>query len=243
MGGQWTANNVTAVSTVTTGTAVYYDKTIPTITTVHASSTAGKYTDDDLTPSNSDVIDILVSFSENVLVDTTSGTPTLALETGDTDYTAAYVSTSSNALLFQYKVDEGILTSPLDYTGTNALALNGGTITDEAGNTANLVLAATGTASSLSGGNIITIDSKDPVLSLSTASTDNALGTSYGKDGNVVTFSIRGDEALNPTTISLVAVGLGGTISSFTETSPGSAFTKQQPRFNQAIPKGLCIGE
>ena len=172
-------------------------------------------------------------------VDTTGGTPTLALETGDTDYTTDYVSTLANALLFQYKVDEGILTSPLDYTGTNALALNGGTITDEAGNTANLVLAATGTASSLSGGNIITIDSKDPILNLSRANTDNASGTTYGKEGNVVTFSIQGDEALNPTTISVVATGLSGTISSFTETSPGSGVYEATTTIQASDPEGV----
>ena len=118
------------MNAVTSGTAVYYDKTIPTVTTVHVYTAEIPMM---TTPSNSDVIEILVSFSENVQVDTTGGTPTLALETGDTDYTTDYVSTLANALLFQYKVDEGILTSPLDYTGTNALALNGGTITDEAG--------------------------------------------------------------------------------------------------------------
>ena len=66
-----------------------------------------------------------------------------------TDYTADYVSATSNTLLFQYVIDDGVLTSPLDYTGTNALILNGGTIKDLAGNNANLLLAPSGTASSL----------------------------------------------------------------------------------------------
>ena len=218
-----TANNVTPIYTaVTSGTAVVFDGTSPNVITVRASSTTGKYTDDDLNQANSDVIEILVNFTEGVQVDTAGGTPTLELETGDTDYTAEYISTSSNTLLFQYVIDDGILTSPLEYTGTNALVLNGGTITDLAGNNASLVLAATGTASSLSSGNIITIDSKDPVLISPQVTTDNASNTAFGKEGNIVTFRIRADEELNPASISFTAPGLSGTFSSFTETSPGS---------------------
>ena len=201
-----------------------FDTSPPNVTTVRASSTAGKYTDDDTPtpPDTSDVIDILINFTENIQVDTAGGTPTLELETGDTDYTAEYISTSSNTLLFQYVIDEGVLTSPLDYTGTSALGLNGGIITDLAGNNANLVLAASGTASSLSAGNIITIDAKDPLLISPRITTNNASNTAYGKEGDEVTFRIRADEEINPSTISIAVPGLSGTLSSFTETSPGS---------------------
>ena len=119
-------------------------------------------------------------------------------------------------------IDEGVLTSPLDYTGTNALILNGGTIKDLAGNNANLVLAPSGTASSLSAGNIITIDAKDPLLISPRITTNNASNTAYGKEGDEVTFRIRADEEINPSTISIAVPGLSGTLSSFTETSPGS---------------------
>ena len=103
----------------------------------------------------------------------------------------------------------------MDYTGTNALLLNGGTITDLSGNNASLALAPTGTASSLSGGNIISIDSKDPVLISPQATTDNASNTAYGKEGNIVTFRIQADEELNPASISFTAPGLSGAITSF----------------------------
>ena len=77
-----------------------FDTSPPNVTTVRASSTAGKYTDDDLNPPDtSDVIDILINFTENIQVDTAGGTPTLELETGD-DTSADYISTSSNTLLF-----------------------------------------------------------------------------------------------------------------------------------------------
>ena len=235
-----TANNVTTVSTVTTGTAVYYDKTVPAVTTVRASSTVGKYTDDDLDPSNSDVIDIVVNFTEPMLVDTTGGTPTLELETGDTDYTADYVSTSSNTLLFQYKIDEGILTSPLNYTGTSALALNGGSITDLNGNAANLVLAATNTASSMNGGNALIIDSEDPVLT-PRVSTSNASNTAFGKDGDTVTFSIISNEAIDPSTLVVTATGLSGVLSAFAETSPGSSVYEATTTIQSADPEGVPI--
>ena len=201
-----------------------FDTSPPNVTTVRASSTAGKYTDDDTPtpPDTSDVIDILINFTENIQVDTTGGTPTLELETGTTDYTADYVSATSNTLLFQYVIDDGVLTSPLDYTGTNALILNGGTIKDLAGNNANLLLAPSGTASSLSAGNIITIDAKDPLLISPRITTNNASNTAYGKEGDEVTFRIRADEEINPSTISIAVPGLSGTLSSFTETSPGS---------------------
>ena len=237
-----TANNVTPIYTaVTSGTAVIFDGTSPSVTTVRASSTAGKYTDDDTPtpPDTSDVIDILINFTENIQVDTTGGTPTLELETGTTDYTADYVSATSNTLLFQYVVDDGVLTSPLNYTGTSALALNGGTITDLAGNSASLVLAATNTASSLSGGNIITIDAKDPVLISPRILTDNASSTTHGKEGNVVTFRIRADEALNPATISIAAPNLSGAISSFTETAPGSSIYQATTTIQIGDPEGV----
>ena len=237
-----TANNVTPIYTaVTSGTAVIFDGTSPSVTTVRASSTAGKYTDDDTPtpPDTSDVIDILINFTENIQVDTTGGTPTLELETGLTDYTADYISATSNTLLFQYVVDDGVLTSPLNYTGTSALALNGGTITDLAGNSASLVLAATNTASSLSGGNIITIDAKDPVLVSPRILTDNASSTTHGKEGNVVTFRIRADEALNPATISIAVPNLSGAISSFTETVPGSSIYQATTTIQVGDPEGV----
>jgi len=237
-----TANNVTPIYTaVTSGTAVVFDGTSPSVTTVRASSTAGKYTDDDTPtpPDTSDVIDILINFTENIQVDTTGGTPTLELETGTIDYTADYVSATSNTLLFQYVVDDGVLTSPLNYTGTSALALNGGTITDLAGNSASIVLAATNTASSLSGGNIITIDAKDPVLISPRILTDNASSTTHGKEGNVVTFRIRADEALNPATISIAAPNLSGAISSFTETAPGSSIYQATTTIQVGDPEGV----
>ena len=85
-------------------------------------------------------------FSEVVTV---TGTPQITLETGTADAVVNYTGTGTNALTFNYTVVEGHLSSDLDYISTNALALNGGTINDGAGNASTLTLAAPGAASSL----------------------------------------------------------------------------------------------
>ena len=73
--------------------------------------------------------------SENVTVNTAGGTPTLTLNDGGT---ATYVSGSgTNALTFSYTVAPGRTRAALAATAVN---LNGATITDGAGNAANLSL-------------------------------------------------------------------------------------------------------
>ena len=92
-------------------------------------------------PSNGDlnagkVVTITLNMTENVTVNTAGGTPTLTLNDGGT---ATYVSgTGSNALVFSYTVLAGQNTPDLMETAVN---LNGATITDGAGNAANLSLA------------------------------------------------------------------------------------------------------
>ncbi|MBG9386530.1 FG-GAP-like repeat-containing protein [Caenimonas aquaedulcis] len=97
-----------------------------------------------------DVITLSVNFSENVTVDISHGVPTLRLETGAIDRTAVYVSGSgTNTLTFAYTVAASDDTNDLDVTGTSALALNGATIRDAAGNNAVLTLLAPGADGSL----------------------------------------------------------------------------------------------
>ena len=96
------------------------------------------------------MINLSVGFSEAVLVDTTSGTFTLQLETGSTDRYATYSSGSrSSTLTFQYTVQAGDNTADLDQLSSTALAINGGTITDTVGNPAILTLAEPGAAGSI----------------------------------------------------------------------------------------------
>src|SRR5207247_2611561 len=89
-----------------------------------------------------DTINVRVKFSEVVYV---TGTPTLQLETGAIDRTVSYVSGSgTDTLIFSYLVQNGDTSSDLNYLATNSLTLNGGTIQDNAGNTANLTLPGIG---------------------------------------------------------------------------------------------------
>ena len=107
------------------------DTSPPTIISVKGNPVSGVYTDNDASPTNSDVVLLEILFSENVNVDTSSGTPTLELETGDNDRDAVYVAGSGNSTLsFAYTVQDEDLAGALDYKTVNSLNLNGGTITD-----------------------------------------------------------------------------------------------------------------
>jgi len=93
-------------------------------------------------------ITLSIIFSSAVTV---TGTPSLALETGDTDKSASYTSGSgSNQLIFTYNVGEGDTATDLDYKATTSLTLNGGTIIDtNNNNVAILTLATPGATNSL----------------------------------------------------------------------------------------------
>ena len=121
----------------TSGQSYTFDHTAPAVAsvTVPAPSTytAGQY------------LDFTVNFNEAVTVDTTGGTPSIALtlDTGGT-VQAAYVSGSGGtALTFRYAVTPG----NADYDGVvlgSSIALNGGTIKDAVGNNSVLGLNSVG---------------------------------------------------------------------------------------------------
>ena len=147
------------------------DTAAPTVERVWSPNATGTYT-------AGGTIRIVVDFSENVTVDTSGGAPSLTLETGETDRQAAYASGSgTRALAFEYTVAPGDDSGgPLDYAGTSALSLNGGSITDTASNAAALALPDTGSTGSLAGSGIA-VDAAPPRVER-VAST-NATGT-YG---------------------------------------------------------------
>jgi hypothetical protein len=131
----------------------------PTVTGVNAVTDNGSY-------KAGDTISITITFSKAVTV---TGTPQLTLETGSADRTVNYVSGSgSNTLAFTYTVQTGDIASDLDYISTTALALNGGTIKDAAGNDATLTLSTPGAADSLGANKAIVIDTTVPAITSST---------------------------------------------------------------------------
>jgi hypothetical protein len=117
-------------------------------------------TEDNGAYEKNDTIEITVKFSDIVLVDTSGGVPSITLETGDADKEAIYSRGSgSDTLVFIYTVEAGDLASDLDYTATNALALNGGTINTSANNqSAILTLPALGGDDSIAGSKDISVD-------------------------------------------------------------------------------------
>ena len=91
-----------------------------------------------------DVVNVKATFSESVIVDNASGTPTLTIVIGDApgtvfSRTATYASgSSSTALVFQYTIQSGDNDTNGISIGANALALNSGTIRDASGNYATI---------------------------------------------------------------------------------------------------------
>jgi len=113
------ANGYNPAGTLQVGIAV------PTISAITTSPGSGQV-------AAGKTVTLTVTFSEAVTV--AGGTPTIALNDGGT---ANYVSGSgSNALLFNYTVAAGQSTADLALAASNAIALNGATIRDAAGNNA-----------------------------------------------------------------------------------------------------------
>ncbi len=139
------------------------DTTAPTVTGVTASNANGPY-------GAGQTIHVQVSFSEPVNV---TGSPKLALNTTPAE-SATYASGGgTSTLTFDYTVQAGDNVGTLDYTATNALTLNGGTIADPEANNATLTLASPGGAGSLSANKSLTIDTTAPTVSNVTASNSN----------------------------------------------------------------------
>ena len=118
-----------------------YDSIIPTFVNLTGSGAGTYFTNA--------TIWINIVFSEPVFV---TGAPRLQLNTQPTFRWANYVGGSGGTILqFSYTVLSGDshIGANLDYTTTSALALNGGTIRDQAGNNANLTLPGLGSGSSL----------------------------------------------------------------------------------------------
>ena len=112
-----------------------------------------------------DMIDIVVNFDNAVVVDQTSGSPTLLLDTGVIDRQAVYVGGSgSNQLTFRYIVQAGDVSADLDYASTAALSLNGAVMQSTQGYAAILTLPTVGGADSLGGRSNIVVDGVVPVV-------------------------------------------------------------------------------
>lgn len=161
---------------------IIIDTTIPTVTGV--SGTNGAY-------NIGSTIPIQIAFTENVVV---TGTPQLALSVGLPAGNATYASGSgTSTLTFNYTVAEGQSATDLDYTGTTALSLNGGSISDAAGNNATLTLASPGSPTSLGANSALVINGTRPTIS----SIVRTGGAAALTKANTVNFTVAFSEAVN----------------------------------------------
>ncbi|MDC6170173.1 beta strand repeat-containing protein, partial [Paucibacter sp. XJ19-41] len=211
-------NNATLIHGAVADNASYLvDTTAPGVGSVAITSATGVQSS---SLNAGDVVSVTVGMNEATLVNTAGGTPRLALNIGGNTVYADYVSgTGTASLVFQYT----ILAGQTDANGiampANALDLNGGTLTDSAGNDAVLThalvadnasyrvdttdptvssVSSTTAAGSYGVGQVISIQvvfsesvtvTGTPQLTLETGTTDRAVNYSGGTGTNTLTFS------------------------------------------------------
>ncbi len=123
--------NLSGASNFNPAGTLQINTTAPTVSSIATSGTGITGGTGDLNAGK--VVTLTVNFSTAVTVNTTGGTPTLTLNDGGT---ASYVSgSSSSALTFSYTVAAGQNTPDLAVSTFN---LNGATVKDGTGNTADL---------------------------------------------------------------------------------------------------------
>ena len=128
------------LNSVGSTTSVLVDAVAPTVSSVSVPSNATYISGQNL--------DFTVTFTENVTVNTTGGTPQLAITVGSTTRQATYLSgTGTSALLFRYTVQAGDNDS--DGIAIGTLSANGGTLRDAASNDATLTLNSVGATTSV----------------------------------------------------------------------------------------------
>ena len=161
--------------------AAYVYATATTVAGVSSTQATGAY-------GAGTAIPIAVAFNEAVTV---TGTPQLTLNDGAVvNYTGG---SGTSTLTFTYTVAAGQNSSDLDYASTSALALNGGSIQDTAGNLTVLALPATGTDALAT--KKIAIDTTAPTVAA--VSSTQATGA-YGA-GTAIPIAVTFSEAVTVT--------------------------------------------
>jgi large repetitive protein len=149
-------------------------------------------------------LDFTVSFSQAVVVDTSGGTPRMAitLDTGGTVYADYLSGSGSNALVFRHTVAQG----EADANGVTvgAISLQGGTIRDGLSNDANTTLNSVASTA------LVLVDGTLPhVTGVSAATADGAY-----KAGSTITIDVSMDRSVTVDTtggVATLALSSGGT--------------------------------
>ncbi len=171
-----------AAGSLSANNNIIVDTIPPTVTNVTSTTLDGYYN-----AGNS--INVRVRFSENISLSgtTTGSAPRILIDFTGTDQYFGYSSAGANYIDFSYTVQNGDNSPDLDYVNTSSLELNGSTITDLAGNTADLTLPSPGAPGSLSANKNIVIDTIAPNL-ISAETIDN------DKDGRLDHYKLTFDE-------------------------------------------------
>ncbi|MDX7826108.1 cadherin repeat domain-containing protein [Aeromonas caviae] len=198
--------------TVTLAINDLVDETAPTVSSIAISGASGAQNS---TLNAGDVVSVTVTMDEATVVDTTGGTPRVALNVGGSTVYADYVSGSGTAsLLFQYTILAGQTDANGMSLDADALQANGGTLRDAAGNAANLAhgvvadnagyLVDTTAPSFTSGASATAIDEN--------SGTEQIVYTAASTDAGTVTYSLKAgaDAALFSINASTGAVTLTG---------------------------------
>ena len=152
----------------------------------HVTSVDSPTADDTYT--TSDTIDITITFSQAVDV---TGTPQLTLETGDNDAVASYTGGSGTTILtFAYTVAAGESSADLDYAGTSALTLNGGSIQTTGGQAALLSLPTPGAAGSLGANKALVISTASEPPEGPTVTLEQAAGQTDPANSSPIRFTV-----------------------------------------------------
>jgi large repetitive protein len=218
------------VSTASSGLVATVDATASTVTSV-------------LVPANGtyaigQTLQFTVNLDESVIVDTTGGTPRIALTVGATTDYATYVSGSgTSALVFSYTVQAG--DADADGIAVGALQANGGTLRDAAGNDATLTLNSVASTTS------VDVDGVSPtVASVAPLSADG-----WYSAGQTLDFAVNFSEVVTVDTTGgtphvAVTLDTGGTV--YADYISGSGTSTLVFRYTiasgQDDPNGITLG-
>jgi hypothetical protein len=176
-----------------------------------------------------EVIDIIVTFNQEVVVTPATGSgamPTLLLATSGVADQSATCTTTLQSLthVFRYVVQPGDFSTDLDYRSVSAFTLNGATIKDGNGQAARLVLPVPGAANSLAAGNALAISTATPEVTNinSTAPGNGRFGAGEFVD-ILVDYSLPVAVTGGPRLL-MVAGGPIARYANFVEIVPGTAF-------------------
>ncbi|MCX7246483.1 MAG: Ig-like domain-containing protein, partial [Burkholderiales bacterium] len=149
-----------------------------------------------------DVLKVTATMSEATVV---TGTPKLALNIGGSTVYASYASgTGTTALVFNYTIQAGQTDANGISIANNSLALNGGTLSDAAGNAATLTHAAlTDNASFL-------VDAIAPTVSSLAISSATGVVNNTLNAGDVLSVTVNLGEAVSVTGTPQLALNIGG---------------------------------